>query len=262
MPSTSPMGKGRKHVKKTYKSSRKHHAVPDKAFTKKVKTVLSRTLETKTYGANIWSNQAITLMQLATTAPTNYELVNGGFLSTINQGVSDGQRIGDKIHVKSFILSGVMQTLPGNLRPCYIRMVVFKSKLNTTSATQALAMANTSMFEFATGSVAPTNFLQDITRKINPQDWTYVAQRIFKLGQASTVNGNNNDFSMSKFFKVNLSKHVNSVTFDPFNAVSSPRNLFVAFFGAYEDGTAITFGPYTGPLVSVTMDATIKYQDA
>jgi len=258
--------KGSYRKKSTHTSKKHRTPKTDKVFTKKVKAVISRTLETKTFGQNLWTNQAITLPNPGVTPSTGYDL-SSMFLQNINQGTSDGQRIGDKIHPRSFILTGFVSVIQTGMvfsRPCYLRMVVLKAKENQTLGSQQADLGSSKAFEFATGSVSPTNTLVDITRKMNPQQWTYCTQRIFKLGASSNPGSTlaNNDFSLSKFFKINLTKHMKSVIYDSYMVPTTPRNFLICFYGAYEDGTAITFGPYTGPLLNITMDATLKYSDA
>lgn len=254
--------KGR-YTKKTMSTRHKKRQYPktDKMFTKKVKSILHRQLETKTYGVNIWNSTAITLPNPTVAASTQADIMNPNGFNGIALGTSDGQRIGSKIQVKSCYVTGFIQMLAGNLRPCYIRMVVAKSKINSTAPN--VDSFNAGAFEFAVGSVAPANTLVDISRRMNPDNFTFYTQRIFKIGPSASVNTNNNDFSVSKFFKINLSKHIHTVDYSPVTQnPTAPNNFQIFFYGAYEDGTAITFGPYTGPLVSITADFTVKYTDA
>ena len=85
---------------------------------------------------------------------------------------------------------------------------------------------------------------------IDKDNYTVYAMRVFKLGPSAPVSNPNNDFSVSRMFSINLTKHFKKFEWkDDGGAIpSSPNNLYMIFVGCYADNTPITFGLVYGSI--------------
>lgn len=244
------------------KSYKKNSTKTTPEFRKKVLTVVKRTQEVK---VSMMQDQLSQLTffynPIAPTAPYSIDL-DSLIFNSINQGVGENERIGDKIAPSKVSYEGFMVINDGTAtysRPSYIRMIILKDKLNQSVNTFS------DLFEGSVGTsgVAPTNTLQDITSRVNSDRYTVLTQRVFKLGASTGATViPNNDFKVSKFFKVDLTKHMKKIEFDD-AGLTSPSNLQVVFVGSYADNGTIVFSPsYTGPATSITSTLRISYRDA
>ena len=82
-----------------------------------------------------------------------------------------------------------------------------KSKNNTDYATSFF----NDLFE-RSPTVNPLNTLSDIYSPIDKDNYTVYAMRVFKLGPSAPVSNPNNDFSVSRMFSINLTKHFKSLS--------------------------------------------------
>lgn len=262
----------KKYVRRmsTKKSGAKNSHKTTPEFRKKVLTVVKRTQELKICMMEDQNNSSITLYNSAVPTPPTVIDLDQLISAQIQQGTGETQRIGDKIYPSKVLYEGFLvartiptETTPIPCAPCYMRMIILKDKLNQSVNNWG------DLFETSTTgiSAAPTNTLLDITRRVNGDRYTVYTQRVFKLGNASSydtrqpVIGTNNDFKVSKFFKVDLTKHMKKIDFDT-AGLTSPSNLQVIFVGAYADNSAITFTVYNGPPVNITSTLRISYRDA
>jgi len=213
------------------------------------------------------NNAAITYYDAATvTAPTVIDL-DVLIFNQITQGTGETQRIGDKIYPSKILYEGFVvmdsASVSGKTAPNYLRMIILKDKLN-----QSVNSFN-DLFETSSSgpNTQPTNSLLDITRRVNSDRYIVYTQRVFKLGAADVsatggTQAGNNDFKISKFFKVDLTKHMKKLDFDV-SGLTSPANLQVVFVGSYADNSTIAFTPsYDGPANRITSTLRISYRDA
>lgn len=143
----------------------------------------------------------------------------------IDQGTGQGQRVGNKITVKSVSFTGVVRPLPQfdntfNYNPCPMYLVLWvvslRSHLPDTKAQLETTVLNT-FFQDGNSSIGVQGNLQDLTRKVNTSVINVHKRRVFKLGYATYPSGfspgnaaniyqafNNNDFQLSSMFRMNL----------------------------------------------------------
>jgi len=223
------------------------------AFRKKVLAVVKRIQETK--NAVLPNAVTITVWDPATQVLTQDDMTQSVF-SAIQQGVSDGQRIGNKISIRSWTIKGsIVSTLPTNA-PFYIKMIILKLRNPQNGGLSPYS----NLFE-ATNPSQPINTLHDIYSPLNKDSYVFYAARVFKLGSSTNAANPNNDFSVSKMFSIDMTKHVKQVIWDQGQAPTNLSDLSIIFLGCYADNTAITFGPYTGPTVDIDYTSYVRYTD-
>jgi len=175
----------------------------------------------------------------------------------IDQGVSQDQRIGNKIRPVKTTLDLLMtpwsQDATNNVNPTpvTVRIVVFSRK-DTNDYPTNLA----DFFQLGSTSTAPTSNGFDLIRHVNRDEYTPYLDTQVKLGTAEwsvgigdTPNkGNyaNNDFSSNCRVSLDISKYIPStVLYNDNNAQPSSRSVFVAWFAVRSDGlNAITTQRY------------------
>lgn len=145
---------------------------------------------------------------------------------TIPQGTADGQRIGDKIRVKSLSLKGYVNldssraNNEGYLKnPMYVKMFVGR-RVNTTSNPNTYGTTGFADFlQAGPTAQAPQNLPSDMYRYVNKEVYKIFATRIFKIGMSAPSNNPadsnqwNNDFKFSKNFSISLNKHIDVVKY-------------------------------------------------
>jgi len=189
-------------------------------------------------------------------------------LNTLTQGTGQGNRLGNEITVKSASFKGSINRLiastPGSNtganEACYIKMVILRNKSNyLTINTMNDLMQN------GNASTNPNNLPSDMYRYFNKDQYHIYATRMFKLGstiadQQAPTQGNN-DFSVSSFFRVNLTKFLpkkikyTDGTADPVNV-----GLYAVFLVCNYNGNVISSTSY--PACEIHGDVSMVYEDA
>lgn len=240
-----------------------------KQLTKFIKKVMTRKVETKIADPYTQSNIAL-LPYDTTNNKFGIEIPMTNILSTITQGTGQGQRIGNRINVVSMTMKGYVvcqrSTLPTNANGnIYLKFLWVRRKNNLLPINSA---SSSNFFQNGNSTVSPNNQPSDILRQINRDVYNVYTSRMFKLGfsdggvSATTIpNGDapNNDFKVSKMFKVSLSKHINKIIYDDNTAIPNNWGCYLVPLMCYADGTAI--GPSTLPNVELNFDLECKYKD-
>lgn len=251
--------KGKRHATR----GKKHTKGPVRTapgFRKKVLSVIKRQQEIK-ISVQSSDNQAIQFYNQTLPANMTYLDIRAACLDSIQQGTTNTQRIGTKIGIRSFVIKGSLVNMSNATRPFYVKAIVLKIKDNRDLTTTFFD----DLYE-RPSSPAPLNTLSDIYTPIDKDNYTVYAMRVFKLGPSTSTTNPNNDFSVSRMFSINLTKHFKKIQWtddgdDPSPAVS-PNNLYMIFVGCYADGTAITFGEsYNGPSVNYSWTSAVRFTD-
>lgn len=150
---------------------------------------------------------------------------------TIARGSGDNQMIGNRIRITSLVHDFTIYPTPYNVttntqcRPSIVRLYYFKVKQFPAQDQDVNYYANyttsaaSNFFDFSSNDAGFVGGLFDITRKIAPENYTYITHRTYKVGQSvppvtSGTSGDhiysNNDYKMSIIGRVNLSKHVHA----------------------------------------------------
>lgn len=286
----------KKTVKKPYKSTRKVYkkaitAVKKRRFTKAVKRVINRAAETKVVnyyggGRNVlntksanWDGTVLNLLPQASGTT--------GVMYTIAQGDLQSDRNGNQVQPTSLHISGVVRANQlynesTNYNPCPLRVclwvVKLKSHLTDDIANLENVLYNT-FFENGSTSVGMDGTNMDLVRIPNKSQVTVMYKRVFKVGMGNYTSAfgtgsannvsqqfNNNDFSMTHMFKINLTKYLPKrlVFNDGTNVPTNVRKVWLFFTAHRADNTipVTNFGVETGPIPAyVDLQAQLSYKD-
>lgn len=261
-----PYGSRKTMYKRTYKKkyspkrkivSRAVKQANKKIFAKNVLKVVKGHTETK-YGAPYLENGlSLTAQDGATNVMTLYDLKTGIF-ENVQQGSGQGDRVGNQISPVSISFKGSLVNTSISTRPFLVKMFVFKDKLNQVSNS---AGDLSDIFQLGNQEQGPLNLPSDMIHRWNKDRYIVYTSRVFKLGSSTPTSNPNNDFSVQRFFNINLTKHFKKIMYDDDNGCVKPSNLWVGFLIAYADNTAITFGPYTGPSCQISFTGEISFKD-
>lgn len=218
-------------------------------FAKRVKSVISKMAENKNvnfhgtvplypYGSTLWGDGILTC------TPDSLFLA-------IDQGVGQGDRVGNSIRVKSLKMTGVLRTLPYNAitnpNPCpfYVKMFFLTRKDTPTDVFGSLE----DLLRFGNSAESPghSGFLQNLYRPVNTDNWTIHTTRIFKLGYGSYTGTStdpdqqaysNNDFKLNHFINIDLTKYcTKQIKFNDNTTTPSTRNIVMYPVVYTADGT-------------------------
>lgn len=253
-----------KYAKRSYKKRPTMKKVVKKAvgqakkkmFAKSVKQVINRMSETKNAG-NYGGVQAVEAYNSALTPPQSTIIDLTSPLDTIAQGTGQGDRIGNKIKLTKFNVKGYISfnstgTLAGASIPVYIKMIIFKQKLNDGNPDMSRLLHN------GNTDIAPTNTLRDMIIPINTDYYTVFATRIFKLGTSAIAGLQNNDYHLTRFFNVSLLKHCKSVTYSDTLVTPQNKKFYCGFLAGYADGTSV---PVSTNLANFNFETLINFKD-
>lgn len=219
--------------KKNYKRKTfKRKAYKKKSFKKRVMKVLSRRVETKTSQS---AQQDIGLYypnQGATYDSTNTIRVSpvatGTGAVVIAQGTGQGNRIGNKITLKSYKLNLTFQPKPYDAiynpspAPMQVKVVLFYDRqnmagINANAGTLVNPIPRSNFFQFGNSATNITGNLTDMIAPFNKDRYTILASKTFKLGYAvydgsgfSTAAQafSNNDFKLVQMMKWDVTKYL------------------------------------------------------
>lgn len=164
-------------------------------------------------------------------------------LATIQQGTGEGQRIGNKISNVKLSFKGFI-TIPDSATgsntkfwyPRYLKMFIFKQR-----STNDIPTDMSDLFQNGNTDVAPQNQPQDMYVPFNKDKYVIHTTRMFKLATSNSPAGNitaNNDFSLSKYFNVDLTKYIPSnVLYNDTTAHPTNVGLFAGFLMCFADGS-------------------------
>ena len=227
-----------------------------------VKKALSRNVEKKMQTWD-WQLTPLCLQSTTGTLTNNYIVLNpsnsSGNTISISRGTGSGQMISDKIRLANATLKYVITqqpynatTNPLNGKPLYLRAYFYKYKKAPQNDPQVSNICGSSIsanfFELGTSDIGFSGTLQDLNQVINRNSYIYLGHRTFKLGnqvQANTTLGvgspiyaqSNNDFKMSVFGKMNITKMLpKNMTRDD-NQVWQDDYVIMMLQYCYADGT-------------------------
>lgn len=265
-------------------------------FARKVKNVVSRMAESKVVNYDALTRAVVSTASVdMDTSIKNLipdDQLAGRTMITVGQDVDQGDRVGNKIRPVSAILRGCVRinTLyeqTTNYNPCPVRVTMWICKLQKTlqdDVTTFMGVVRNSFFQSGSVSVGFTGQLFDLTKSVNRDQIILVKRRSWLLGASEVVsafavnNANNatqrfmnNDASMSKMFKINLTKHYpKMIRFnDGTDIASNCRKMYLMFTAHRVDGNIPTSGPtgvppnsVNGPVPAyVDLGFEMKYKD-
>jgi len=255
--------KGKKHATRSKKYA-KGTPRTNPGFRKKVLSVIKRTQEVK---LNVQSQDSQGIQFYDQTTPSNmtYLDLNAMCISQIQQGTDNLSRIGTKISIRSWVIKGSIVSNATANRPFYVKAIVLKSKTNKDYSTALFD----DLYERpgAGGTPQPISTLSDIYTPIDKDNYTVYAMRVFKLGNSTSTSNPNNDFSVSRMFSINMTKHFKKFEWgDTGNGAlpTSPNNLYMIFVGCNADNTNVYGGAsntWNGPSSQYSWTSTVRFTD-
>lgn len=222
-----------------------------KALKAYIKKSIRGNMELKHATPLMQSNIPIRPYGITPNGPHQLTTLNLNGIFTIPVGTQDGERIGDKIRVKSFNIKGFLNldstkaddaTFKKN--PMLVKMFVGRRVDTTADPSTYGPTAYENLFATGPTTTPPSNQPHDMFRYINKDVYRIYAVRTFKIGVSSPSNTPsdsaqyNNDFSFSRQFSINLSKHVHDVKYT--QGGNTPQNVafYVWFVCAFANGSA------------------------
>ena len=243
--------RGNRRYKRARRGYRRSRPLTAKAVARIAKQVVSRQAETKM--VQYFSTGLDILPSSATGFPVSIQPVSPytGFLE-IAQGVGQGQRVGNRIKLKSLTMKGTIWPLPynasSNPNPVPTQVVLWffvqRTSMTTTPAnlTQFLQEGDTSR--------GLQNNLSDLVSTVNKDVYRLFARRVFKVGYAGYGGTGtqpafqafaNNDFKLNHNFRVNLTRHaIKTVIYsDATSNIPRTRGIWCVAQAIAADGSAM-----------------------
>lgn len=226
------MGKGKRNYwknprrkyygKKKYSPKKNTNAKPTEAVKTYVKAEISKNIENKrnqlyrnTYSVNASIGSQFSVASIPVSPYSAYV--------QIDQGVGQGQRIGNRIKLKRLNFSGTLKPNPYDSatnpqpRPCYVILWFYSYKPNPS----ADISPNSTFLQLGGNSQLLTNSTMDLMAPVNKDNWMLFGRKIFKVGYsymaepvpgantgqlAAWGNTANNDFNLNCMFNIDCTK--------------------------------------------------------
>lgn len=253
---------------------KKPNTKPTKKLVQKmVKTEIAKNIENKV-SDNI-STQDYIISTNASAVPTyfNWSPSSNG-LFQINQGVSNNERIGNKIKIKRWVIKGVVcplfltaTTLGGGQG--YVNLyLVRRNDFNPITGTLP------DFYQDGNSSETPDGTLMQAFKAVNKDVYKVYWRKQYKVGQSTTVTGgganvsfNNNDFSLVKRFGLDVCKYVcknrilkwDDTSTDCTDPIVDSLALVATFQSASQD---MTFVASENTFYQVAVNSYFEYEDA
>jgi len=233
-------------------------------FAKRVKNVMSRIAEKKCVDY-FYAQKELYLTTQASFANQVQILTpdtGSNATTTIAQGSLQGQRSGNTVSTKSFILKGSINVNPSwsatqndNPQPIYATMWIVKLKPYLDDNVAMLEnVIDNSFFQNGSTSIGFTDRIVDMQKTVNTQQITLLAKRTFKIGMAQYMSGTgvntgnntnqqyaNNDAAMVRMFTINLTKKMpRSYSFNDGTNIANCRRVYMFWSACRCDGGAFT----------------------
>lgn len=191
---------------------------------------------------------------------------------SIAQGTGQGQRVGNRIRVKSCYISGILYAQQQNAaynptpKPCEVVMYIYRliGGGNTVDTTM------TNFYQNGNTAGSPTGSLVDLTFPINKDRYRIVYRRVFKIGPAdNTGTGSsaglqyfaNNDYKRNQRFYIPLTKYMDKIIrYNDTSLTCNNDTLYLAILPLMADGSANAAGNALLP-VNCSMTQVFNYTD-
>lgn len=193
-----------------------------------------------------------------------------GYLE-IPQGVGQGNRIGNKIKVKSIRFKGTLWPRPydptdnPNPVPCQIVFWFFINR----STPNATPTSVTGFLQDGDSSRNLSGQLSDLMSRVNNDQYKFLGRRIFKIGysayegtgiQPAFQAYNNNDFKLNQKFNIDITKMAikNCIYNDDVSNSPRSRGVFCMAQAIAADGSIL---PNNTSPVNMAYELTCSYED-
>jgi len=235
--------------------------VNNQMFTKKVLAVVKKESETK--HALPLIDGPVLLTGYSTISLTSTIINLHDVFGNIPQGTGQSERTGNRIRPVNVSFKGYLSyqlSQEGtDAEPYYVKMIIFRMK--DGYATQA----NMSQFlQLGNSAFAPANQLTDVIRQINKDIITVYAVRTFKIGPADNhgapgSSSANNNFPLTRFFNINLTKHCKNVIYSDSALPAVNKTFYCGFLaGAYDGSVNSQASKYIPVAINYSVECAYK----
>lgn len=178
---------------------------------------------------------------------------SSSFSMIINQGTSQGSRVGNRIRTKKLVVKGTLRQFGQNAstntnpKPVQVKIWIMYDKENPSIEPNPKGEGD--FFQLGGTSASFQNNLTDLWATVNSDRYRVLATRQFKLGYhaypANAASGNaqyygNLDFNMNCNFSIDCTKfYPKDVRFNDNNASPITRGLFMLIHYVAADGSAL-----------------------
>lgn len=192
---------------------------------------------------------------------------------TINQGVGQGNRVGNIIKTRKVYLNYVLRPLPYSAttnpqpNPCEVQLML--GYVKNTPCFTPVGGDISFLFQSGSASTAPIGSLRDLVSVINDDYWVIKKRWTHKVGYAASEGtganpGNqfqaNNDFKLNYVKRLDITKHIPKThVFNDGSATTNTRNLFLMYYAVAADGG--TYGS-NGLVANIEFWIDFHYEDA
>lgn len=179
-------------------------------------------------------------------------------LGLITQGAAEGQRIGNRIDVTSFVIRGFVGLTTAIVSNIYVKIVALRLKAQVSSPNGNYNV----LYQNGNSTLAPSGTLSDMMRDFNKDFFTIYQSKQFLLGSNDAVTSvmPYNNSKGTAMFKFDLSKHIKKVVWNDSTSLPTNCGMYLAFIPCNADGSIITLAqvsPYY-----TTCEVEMKYKDA
>jgi len=220
------------------------------AVKKYVKKTLHAQIENKTQNVQAGANFGNILQN---TTMNMYPMVPSASAWTISQGVTQNNRIGNKIKPVKVMLSYVIRPngydAVANAGPIPMEVEMFLGYVKSSPSVLPTASDLGSLLQGGNTSYAPIGNLTDIVASTNKDYWHIAKRWRHKVGYADTGGqGNNstfsfftnNDFKLNVVNKLDITKFIpKTITFNDGNATSTAKGLYFFYQGVSAAGNIL-----------------------
>lgn len=161
---------------------------------------------------------------------------------SILQGVGQGDRVGNRITIKSIAFRGNVVPAPYNAvtnpapKPTLVRMLLLTDRDNPT----IVASPSTDFFQSGSTSAAPSGNIVDIYRPVNLDRYTVYHDQEFRMGYSNnggtgvsvaSQSYSNNDFNFCSEWNIDVAKFLRKKVYDfDDNTANSSNDVITAVF--------------------------------
>nr|WAE42953.1 MAG: capsid protein [Cressdnaviricota sp.] len=246
----------RKYTSKRKYAGGRHKRSHRPRVSQTLKRYVKKTVRANTPLKKDWNNGAGILQNALGTTISPYQQ---SILPDVLQGVGEGDRIGDRIKVRSShivmnVWARAYNSSTNSLqKEQFVKIWIVKQKQLSQNTTITASDLN-KFFQLGSSSTGMSNSLADITRDVNDNLFTVKYQRTYKIGFSALTPSNtvtqsgfiapNNDFKLHHQFKIPVGKYMKKLLhYDDANTYISNDNLFMIMQTVAYDNTIVTSAP-------------------
>lgn len=250
---------------------------PISKLTRTVKTIVKKALDKRIEDKEVCNtDQYMEIYQALNTSITGNTVVS--LSPTIVQGVGENGRIGNSVKLKKLFLRGYMSIYPQNTLSVITNSQAIEQvgqwnvRLFIGKLKNAISSPTTLDFDklLRTGAAqSPFNSSTSLSllRTVNTEYFTVYYDKIHKIGiqsgnNVSVATGfHNNDYKLSKFIKLNLTKFMKKTLIFNDDGNNNPSNTALYMWAGLVDSIG---SQYSSPdaLVQLSYDLEFSYEDA